>query len=75
MKVSPERKFPRDLSRWELPVYEFSDLDAFEGSPQQQTGVYAIPLGPGYLEALVQLRPGKPLVLFFHGTTRREKNI
>lgn len=56
-----------DLARYRKPVVELHGVFEFESASLQPEALYTMPLGEGQLDVLVELKPGKPMVVFFGG--------
>ncbi|CAM4334963.1 hypothetical protein BOTU111921_24190 [Bordetella tumbae] len=66
----------RNEKRWGGVKNYFKNLDQFKAAGAIRNGLTTIDIGPTFIDIYAELKPGKPLYVYFNGAQRRwEKNI
>jgi hypothetical protein len=76
MKAELERiESARSLARWGGVPREYPDVDAFLAANELSDGVHTIRGAVAPIDFLVRLKPGRPLILSFHGQAPRNPDM
>jgi hypothetical protein len=65
----------RSMARWGGSSREYPDLDTFLAATELPNGVHTIRGAIAPIDFLVRIKPGRPLVLSFHGNTPRNAEL
>jgi hypothetical protein len=65
----------RSTARWGVEPHEYRDPEAFLATTEFADGVHTIRGGAAPIDFLMRLRPGRPLILSFHGNTPRNDKM
>lgn len=75
LPVSEALASVRSATRWGGVAAEHAGIDALESSERFEDGLHTIHGGPVPIDVLMRLRPGRPLILSFHGNTPRNPDL
>lgn len=65
----------RSVARWGGAGQEHADVEAFLAASELPDGLHTVRGAPVPIDFLVRIKPGRPLVISFHGSTPRNADV
>ena len=76
MKAIPEGiEAARSTTRWRMEQHEYRDAEEFLKRSDLPDGIHTVRGGVAPIDFLVRIKPGRPLILSFHGNTPRNPDL